>query len=56
MTSPIDLEPAVRRMADLIEATPEEALDLATPCAEYSLGDLLDHVACSVVELRSEVL
>jgi uncharacterized protein (TIGR03086 family) len=53
MTSPIDLEPAVRRMADLIEATPEEALDLATPCAEYSLGDLLDHVAGSVAAFRA---
>ncbi|MFN2506782.1 MAG: TIGR03086 family metal-binding protein [Acidimicrobiales bacterium] len=42
--SPVDLEPATRRMADLISGLPEEALDRPTPCPAYTLGDLVDHV------------
>ena len=41
MTSPLDLEPAARRMADLVRDLPDEALDLPTPCEDYSVGDLL---------------
>lgn len=40
----VDLEPATRRMADLINGVPDELLDGTTPCPAYSLGDLLDHV------------
>ena len=40
----VDLEPAARRMADLISAVPDELLDGSTPCPEYALGDLVDHV------------
>ncbi len=43
MTFP-DLEPATRRMADVITGIPEGPLDGPTPCPAYSLGDLLDHV------------
>jgi uncharacterized protein (TIGR03086 family) len=31
-------------MADLISGIPDELLDRPTPCPEYTLGDLLDHV------------
>ena len=41
----VDLEPAARRMAELVRGVPEDALDRPTPCPEYALGDLLDHVA-----------
>jgi uncharacterized protein (TIGR03086 family) len=40
----VDLEPATRRMADLISGVPGELLDGPTPCPAYTLGDLLDHV------------
>jgi uncharacterized protein (TIGR03086 family) len=40
----VDLEPATRRMADLVGAVPDELLDGPTPCPAYSVGDLLDHV------------
>ncbi|MBA2325759.1 MAG: TIGR03086 family protein [Actinobacteria bacterium] len=40
----VDLEPAARRMADLVRGVPDELLDAATPCPEYTLGDLVDHV------------
>jgi uncharacterized protein (TIGR03086 family) len=43
MTS-VDLEPAARRMAELVRGIPDELLDAPTPCPAYSLGDLLDHV------------
>ena len=44
MTTPIDLRPATVRMAALVEGVPDDALDLATPCSRFTVGDLLDHV------------
>src|SRR5215218_4837873 len=40
----LDLEPAARRMADLVSAVTEDQLGRPTPCPAYTLGDLLDHV------------
>ena len=42
--TPLDLEPATRRMAELIAGVPTELLDGPTPCPDYSLGDLVEHV------------
>ena len=39
-----ELGPAAKRMADLIEGVPDELLGAPTPCPEYTLGDLVDHV------------
>jgi uncharacterized protein (TIGR03086 family) len=44
MTTQLDLGPAARRMADLVLAVPDEALRRPTPCADYTVGDLLDHI------------
>jgi uncharacterized protein (TIGR03086 family) len=44
MTTQLDLAPATRRMADLVNAVPEDALGHPTPCADYTVGDLLDHI------------
>ena len=40
----VELEPAAERMAVLISDVPDEMLDAPTPCPEYTLGDLIDHV------------
>ena len=40
----LDLEPAAKRMADLIAGIGPESLDAPTPCPKYTLGDLVDHV------------
>jgi uncharacterized protein (TIGR03086 family) len=40
----IDLEPAARRLGALVAAIPDDALDGPTPCPDYRLGDLLEHV------------
>ena len=40
----VELEPAAKQMADLIEGVPDEMLGAPTPCREYTLGDLVDHV------------
>ena len=40
----VDIEPATRRMADLIRGVGGGTLDGPTPCPDYTLGDLLDHV------------
>ena len=45
MSTQLDLGPAARRLADLVAAVPDEALDRPTPCARYTVGDLLDHIA-----------
>jgi uncharacterized protein (TIGR03086 family) len=41
----VDLTPAARRLADLVAGVPDGLLEAPTPCPEYRLGDLLDHVA-----------
>lgn len=40
----LDLEPAARQMADLVAGLPDVALGGPTPCPEYTVGDLVDHV------------
>lgn len=40
----IDLKPAARRMAELVSAVPDSSLTNRTPCSEYTVGDLLDHI------------
>ena len=42
--SMVELGPAATRMADLIEGVPDELLGAPTPCPDYSLGDLVDHI------------
>lgn len=44
MADPIDLGPAARRMAGLLDAVPDDRLGAPTPCPEYALGDLIDHI------------
>lgn len=41
----IDLYPVVARLSAVIGAVPADALGGPTPCSEYSVGDLLDHIA-----------
>ncbi|CAA9270698.1 MAG: hypothetical protein AVDCRST_MAG76-3355 [uncultured Acidimicrobiales bacterium] len=38
MTSPVDLEPAARRLANLVEAVDQDALAQPTPCETYTVG------------------
>jgi uncharacterized protein (TIGR03086 family) len=42
--SQVDIEPATKTLADVVAATPDEALSGPTPCEQYTLADLLDHV------------
>jgi uncharacterized protein (TIGR03086 family) len=42
--SAIDLGPAAERMANLVRNIPDDALTRPTPCPDYSLGDLVEHV------------
>ena len=45
----IDLEPAARRLADLVASVPDDRLDAPTPCPDYRLGALLDHVGSAAL-------
>ncbi|HEY8526245.1 MAG TPA: TIGR03086 family metal-binding protein [Acidimicrobiales bacterium] len=40
----VDLRPAAEGMARLVRSVPDELLDRPTPCPDYALGDLLDHI------------
>jgi uncharacterized protein (TIGR03086 family) len=40
----IDLEPAARRLGALVAAVDDDQLDRPTPCLDYRLGDLLEHI------------
>ena len=39
-----DLGPAAQRLADLVGRVSDDQLTAPTPCPDYSLGDLLDHI------------
>jgi uncharacterized protein (TIGR03086 family) len=40
----LDLGPAARQMANLLDLVTDGQLTAPTPCDEYTLGDLIDHV------------
>jgi uncharacterized protein (TIGR03086 family) len=40
----IDLKPACRRMTDVLAGITDDQLASLTPCTEYTVGDLIDHV------------
>ena len=42
--SQLDLEPATRRLATLVASVSADDLDAPTPCPQYAVGDLLDHI------------
>jgi uncharacterized protein (TIGR03086 family) len=52
MTTPIDLHPAAERMVRLVQSVPDDALDRPTPCADYTVGDLLDHIGGFALAFR----
>jgi uncharacterized protein (TIGR03086 family) len=45
----VDLTPAARRLADLVGGVPDDLLDAPTPCPDYTVGDLVDHVGGAAV-------
>lgn len=48
----IDLTPTTERVAALLAAIPDDALTGPTPCPEYTVGDLVDHVCGLTVAFR----
>ncbi|WP_092529317.1 TIGR03086 family metal-binding protein [Amycolatopsis arida] len=40
----IDLKPACHRMAEVLAGITDDQLTRPTPCTEYTVGDLIDHV------------
>jgi uncharacterized protein (TIGR03086 family) len=45
----VDLEPAARRLGDLVGGVPDELLSAPTPCPAYALGDLVEHIGGAAV-------
>ncbi len=44
MTEQFDLGPATRQMGSLLAGVTDDQLTAPTPCEDYTLGDLIDHV------------
>lgn len=40
----LDLDPPARRMATLVGGVTDDQIQARTPCASYTVGDLLDHI------------
>src|SRR5215212_7888454 len=51
--SHIDLEPAAQRLGALVRAVPDEALARPTPCPDYCVGDLLQHLGGFATAFRA---
>jgi uncharacterized protein (TIGR03086 family) len=45
MTDMIDFTPACEALSAVVRALPDDALGGPTPCAKYTVGDLLSHVS-----------
>lgn len=45
MAAMYDLGPATRQMAALLSGVTDEQLGMRTPCEDYTLGDLIEHVS-----------
>ena len=43
-TDLIDLGPAARQLAGIVRGVTDEQLGAPTPCPDYTVGDLLDHI------------
>jgi uncharacterized protein (TIGR03086 family) len=48
----IDLMPATRRLADLVLAVGDDQLADPTPCPDFAVGDVLDHLSTFAVAFR----
>jgi uncharacterized protein (TIGR03086 family) len=44
VTDLIDFTPAVRQLVRLLSGVADDQFDARTPCDEYTLGDLVDHI------------
>lgn len=49
----IDLEPAAQRVAAVVAAVPDDALSGPTPCPEYAVADLLEHIGGLAIAFRA---
>jgi uncharacterized protein (TIGR03086 family) len=49
----IDLEPAAQRVAAVVAAIPDAALGGPTPCPDYAVADLLEHVGGLALAFRA---
>lgn len=49
----IDLEPAAKRVAAVVTAIPDQALTGPTPCPDYTIADLLEHVGGLAIAFRA---
>ncbi|MQA85335.1 MAG: TIGR03086 family protein [Streptosporangiales bacterium] len=51
-TAILDLEPPARQLTTLLSGVTDDQLSARTPCEEYTVGDLLDHLMGLTVAFR----
>jgi uncharacterized protein (TIGR03086 family) len=49
----IDMRPATTRLTTLLHAVSDDALSSPTPCKDYTVGDLLDHISAVAVGIAA---
>jgi uncharacterized protein (TIGR03086 family) len=49
----IDMHPATTRLGALLQAVSDDALSDPTPCRDYTIGDLLDHISAVAVGIAA---
>jgi len=52
MTAILDLDPPAQQLMTLLKGVRDDQLTAPTPCAEYTVGDLLDHLMGLTVAFR----
>jgi uncharacterized protein (TIGR03086 family) len=53
MTVIVDLDPAARQLTELLNAVSDDQLSARTPCAEYTVADLLAHISGFAIAFRN---
>lgn len=53
MTVIVDLDPAARQLAQLLTGVSDDQLPAPTPCAEYTVADLLQHISGLTIAFRN---
>lgn len=56
MTTILDLDPPARQLTGLVNGVRDDQLAASTPCEEYTVGDLLDHLMGLTIAFRNAAM
>ncbi|MGH4024034.1 MAG: TIGR03086 family metal-binding protein [Pseudonocardiaceae bacterium] len=53
MTAIVDLDPPARQLTQLLNGVTDDQLSASTPCEEYTVADLLEHISGFAIAFRN---